>query len=251
MWGDTTDSFRASNSAAWGASSGPQHLVDGWGDPAVSPEFRDIAARVVRNLPPALWRDSYLDREDLLQEALLAVHDAAGTFDSSRNVPFFVYATTCARNAVLSVLRGQDPFPETVRRDLKKIIDAEDELILTLERCPTDEEVSAACGVSVERIVTVRWWQQRGRFTAWDVDVVAQVPDRAMFTPEEAVVADEESRQILEGLAGLSGRARRILWARLVEEESVTAVAEAEGVSVGRVSQVTRSALKVLAELLT
>jgi RNA polymerase sigma factor (sigma-70 family) len=211
----------------------------------VRPELADLVDQTLRRLPWAVLEGGVIDREDLRQEALLAVHAAAASFDPSRGVPFTAYARSCAKRAVAGVLRGEDRLPETVRRDLSLILAAEEQLTATLMRRPSDEQVAAACGLTTARVLGVRWWQDRGRHHVTD-ELAWEGLEDPVGSPEQEVIAQVEARAVRWGLARLPERSRRIVWARIVDEEDLGVVAVREGVSRARVSQITTDALRRL-----
>lgn len=77
-----------------------------------APLVRSVCGRFT--LPPAV------DREDLFQEGIIGLLDAAKKYDPARQIPFGAYATTRIRGSILDYLRRLDP----LSRDDRKLVAA-------------------------------------------------------------------------------------------------------------------------------
>lgn len=103
-----------------------------------------IASRVARRCP------SYIGREDLHAAALLGLTEAAERYDASREEPFIAFAEKRIRGAILDELRRGDIMPRRTRKLAREIGATIVQLERQLARPPTDEEVAAALGVSID-----------------------------------------------------------------------------------------------------
>jgi len=107
-----------------------------------------IASRVARRCP------SYIGREDLHAAALLGLTEAAERYDASREEPFIAFAEKRIRGAILDELRRGDIMPRRTRKLAREIGATIVQLERQLARPPTDEEVAAALGVSIDEYKT-------------------------------------------------------------------------------------------------
>jgi RNA polymerase sporulation-specific sigma factor len=79
--------------------------------------YRPLLLSLVDSFEPSMPADS-LGREDLMQEATLALYRAALTFDAAQSkVTFGLYAKICIKNRLISALRKQ-------KRQKQKVFDA-------------------------------------------------------------------------------------------------------------------------------
>jgi RNA polymerase sigma factor for flagellar operon FliA len=105
---------------------------------------RRIAARIARRCP------SFIGRDDLDAAALLGLTEAAERYDASREEPFVAFAEKRIRGAILDELRRGDIMPRRTRKLARDIGATIVQLEREYQRPPTDEEVAAALGVSIE-----------------------------------------------------------------------------------------------------
>lgn len=105
---------------------------------------RRISMRMARRCP------DWIQREDLVAAAMLGLTEAAERYDTGRNEPFIAFAEKRIRGAVLDELRRGDIMPRRARQMARKIGQAIQALEKTHGQPPTDEQVAAALGVSVD-----------------------------------------------------------------------------------------------------
>src|SRR5262249_16353230 len=105
---------------------------------------RRISMRMARRCP------EWIAREDLVAAGLLGLTEAAERYDANRNEPFLAFAEKRIRGAVLDELRRGDIMPRRARQMARKIGQTIQELEKKTGRSPTDEEVAAALGVTLE-----------------------------------------------------------------------------------------------------
>ncbi len=89
--------------------------------------FRVIASRyyLLLKKDASKYAETAADSEDLLQEGLIALHDAALTFDENGGAAFRTYAGVCVRNRMISVLRHQQAMKKR-NMDASSIEEAQD-----------------------------------------------------------------------------------------------------------------------------
>src|SRR5271165_4757746 len=108
------------------------------------PEVRYIARRIYDRLPP------HVPFDDLVHAGILGLIDAVDKFDPKRNVQLKSYAKFRIRGAILDSLRQMDWSPRALRRQARKIEEAQQELGTKLGRGATEVESAAHLGMPLE-----------------------------------------------------------------------------------------------------
>ncbi|MBI5283303.1 MAG: FliA/WhiG family RNA polymerase sigma factor [Candidatus Solibacter usitatus] len=108
------------------------------------PQVRLIARRIHERLPGSV------NLEDLVSTGVVGLISAIDRFDVSQNVKLKTYAEYKIRGAILDSLRGLDWAPRQQRRRSKQIESAVATLEQQLKRVPTEEEIAAGLGLSLE-----------------------------------------------------------------------------------------------------
>lgn len=208
---------------------------------AIIADYGFLVDAVLRRLPPPALHGRVADIDDLRQEGLIALLDAARTYNPAAGAAFPTYARVCVLNAIRMVLRKLDVVPSQVRRDLRTVRAAEDRLAQTGDSV---DALPATTGLTVSQIRHARHWQHLATTVELDESSPASHP-----SPEQAVLAAEEARELRAAIAALPERHRRVLLSRLVHETPVRTLAAAEGLSPARISQLTTSAIQALEQI--
>jgi RNA polymerase sigma factor FliA len=108
------------------------------------PQVRLIARRIHERLPESV------NIEDLVSTGVLGLIAAIDRFDVRHNVKLKTYAEYKIRGAILDSLRGLDWAPRQQRKRSKQIEAAICVMEQRLHRTPTEEEIAAELGVSME-----------------------------------------------------------------------------------------------------
>src|SRR5262245_31332646 len=108
------------------------------------PQVRLIARRIHDRLPESVSLD------DLISTGVLGLIAAIDRFDPTQNVKLKTYAEYKIRGAILDSLRGLDWAPRQQRRRAKLIEAAICAVEQRLHRTPTEEEIAAELGQTIE-----------------------------------------------------------------------------------------------------
>jgi RNA polymerase sigma factor FliA len=108
------------------------------------PQVRLIARRIHDRLPESVSLD------DLVSTGIVGLISAIDRFDSSHNVKLKTYAEYKIRGAILDSLRGLDWAPRQQRKRSKQIEAAISRAEQLLHRSPTEEEIAAQLGLTIE-----------------------------------------------------------------------------------------------------
>src|SRR5271155_668343 len=108
------------------------------------PQVRLIARRIHERLPDSVNLD------DLISTGAVGLISAIDRFDPALNVKLKTYAEYKIRGAILDSLRGLDWAPRQQRKRSKQIDAAIAVVEQELHRRPSEDEIAAQLGVSIE-----------------------------------------------------------------------------------------------------
>lgn len=179
--------------------------------------------------------------EDLHQEGFEALLRAAREFDPTRAVPFTAFARQSVSYALLQYMRRSDPLPERSRRDLRKVMAAEQDLVAAGVTQPSTAQVARHAGLPVQRVIRVK----RERYEAREVPFSSATgdwdfPGLTGDTPEDRYLLWEARGRIRTVVNNFTTRQQDVFVRHFLEGQPVTAVANELGVSKGRISQICR-----------
>ena len=127
-----------------------------------SPLVRSISSRLIRRLP------ANIDREDLNSIGFIGLIEAYDRFDRSKGVPFPAYAELRVRGAMIDYLRKQDWVPRSVRRRADTLENIRIDMRQKKGSKPSESELAAALGLSLEGLANYRRDSQISRFISLD-----------------------------------------------------------------------------------
>lgn len=208
-----------------------------------------VVAVMATHFPP------HVDRAELVRAGMVGLVEAAHRFDPTRGVPFERFAASRIRGAVLDSLRAADWVPRSLRLAARRIELVETSLSARYGRRPTDAELAAESGSSLERVLEVRVLRERGALTSLDR---AQTRDASMPDPVESLAATDqpdaldrlERTELLgylhDAIDELPDRQRQIILGHFLDGRSTAELATQLGVTRSRVSQLRTVALHEL-----
>ena len=211
--------------------------------PVVSHIVRETMGRV----------PGHVSRDDLTSAGLVALVQAAGSFEPERGVPFARYAATRVRGAILDELRGVDWASRSVRRRARDLDATRAQLAGILGRTPSTDEVANAAGMTTAEIARNEEDIARAQVLslqgAQDASLDDLLPSGGP-TPEQLAEHRERLTYLVEAVAELPDRLRIVISDYFLEERPMAEIAAELGVTESRVSQMRAEALVLLRDAL-
>jgi RNA polymerase sigma factor for flagellar operon FliA len=196
-----------------------------------------LAGQFARRLP------QHVEFDDLVQEGMLGLLDAAKRYDA-RNGEFTPFASARIRGAILDSLRRDDPVSRATRARGREIDQAEEILTNTLGRAPESDELAAAAGVTLAELYQVRLERE----SACGNPIISNDSDEldlmeTLAEPEHPDLVEMRDR-LEKCLCALDPRLMMVLELRYRYDMKTCEIAEAMGLTAGRISQLESLGLK-------
>ncbi|MCW2992656.1 MAG: polymerase, sigma 28 subunit, FliA/WhiG [Conexibacter sp.] len=223
---------------------------------AYSPIVKHVAGRIASRMPP------HVDLADLVAYGLVGLIDAVERYDPARGVKFESFAGLRIRGAILDAMRSLDWVPRAVRDEARQYERTSADLLVRLQRLPTDEETAEALGIDAEELEALMLrvansqmvaldqpWGFNGSDTA-QTTLLDFLPDPTANDPAEiSDNADLEDR-VATAVTQLSGREQTILALRYHQDLTYAEIGEVFDVTESRISQIHTKAMLHLRVLL-
>jgi len=182
---------------------------------------------------------------DLWSVGALGLLDAWKRFDSGRVVKFESFAEHRIRGAMIDELREMDHLPRRLRADADQARKARHALETALGREPTQEELSAKLGVSIEALASLEALAQPA------VPLNPELPLPSHEAGQDETLDHAQSvRRLTTAIERLPERLSMVLSLHYVEGLTYKEIAQALEVSEARICQLHGDAVKKLRTLL-
>ena len=209
------------------------------------PQVRLIARRIHDKLPESVSLD------DLISTGVVGLITAVDHFDPAQNVKLKTYAEYKIRGAILDSLRELDWAPRQKRKKAKQIEAAISAAQQRLHRSPTEDEVAAGLGVSLDEyhewLVEVRGvnigsleyvgGEEEGR------DLLQFVSDTEADWPSNLLERSELEKLLASAIAKMPEVERNVLALYYHEEMTLREIASVMSLHESRVSQLKSQAI--------
>jgi RNA polymerase sigma factor for flagellar operon FliA len=208
--------------------------------PLVGYAVNEMAARLPRHVV----------RADLISAGMEGLAQAARAFDPERGIAFARYASTRIRGAMLDDLRRRDWASRSVRARARIVDAAADTLIVRLGRAPTTSEIAEAAAIDERSVSTINGDVYRAVVLNFDGLVAGGDTQLGMpsdlRSPDSVLIEREQRAYLMDSVAALPARLRRVVIGYFFEELPMQALADELGVSESRISQMRAEALMLL-----
>jgi RNA polymerase sigma factor for flagellar operon FliA len=213
-----------------------------------APLVKYVAGRLGSGLP------AHVDEGDLVSYGLLGLISAIERYDPSRDIKFETYAVARIKGAIIDELRALDWVPRSVRSRAREIERAIAELESKLGTAPTDEQIAAKVGISVDELEESLTDISRSSIAALDelwsasgegdqVSLLDTIEDTTGPRPHEALDESEMREALADAIARLPEREKLVVTLYYYEELRLREIGEVLGVTESRVSQLHTKAI--------
>ena len=208
-----------------------------------------IASKIAMFLP------RHIDVDDLVNEGIMGLLDAAARFNANCGMNFSSYATIRVKGAILDSLRAMDWIPRRVRKMAKMIESTREELMQQYKRAPTPQELAEKLDMPVPKLDKVMSAVEQSQMLSFE-DL--QIFSNRYYIPEdkthpikpEGAFDDYELvdiKSVLKtAILELSDREKLVLSLYYIEDLTLKEIKEVLNISEARISQIHTLALKKL-----
>lgn len=217
-----------------------------------TPAVRNVEALVRAELPMVrrvAWHvhgsmSSIVDIEDLIQIGMVALVEAARSFEDRGETSFRNFAMTRVRGAMIDELRRQATLTRGAMKRRRRYQDTLAALAHALGRPPREEEVAARLGVTIEKLRTEYATAEAVRFDSIDEVYSDELSWFADDTADAfSALAEAGTRDALAAaIAALPEREALVIQLYYVEELNLEEIGQVIGVGAARICQIKASA---------
>jgi RNA polymerase sigma factor FliA len=219
---------------------------------ATLPFVESMARRMASTMPHSIAVN------DLVQDGVLGLMDAAHRFDENRGIKFETFAERRVRGAMIDALR-RDAWPRGVRRVRRELEAARESLRRELGAEPSVADLAKRVGTdetrlerTILRISTIESTSPLANLGPADAaSLPAALVPSTPLTPHQQYENNEVRAHVRAALASLPARERRIVSLYYFKDATMKEIGKQIGVNESRVSQLHARAMARLRKSLT
>lgn len=214
--------------------------------------IRYVVGRVKVTLPATV------SIEDIAGYGVEGLINAIERYSPQKNTRFETYALIRIRGAILDKIRSEDFLPRSVRKKLKEIKNAQEELKQTLGRMPTTAEVAQFLDMEPDKVTQLlsedstmtSIYDKRGN-TDDSVEIIDTIQDTHKLTPHEEMEEKNVKQELERALRRLPERERVIMVLYYQENMTLKEIGATINMSESRVCQLHAQAIMKLKNILS
>lgn len=213
---------------------------------------RYVVGRVKVALPPTF---SY---EDISSYGVEGLIDAVEKYTPRMGARFETYALVRIRGNIIDKVRSQDFLPRSVRRKIKDVKEAQEELKKQYGRAATNTEIANYLGLEREKVeqlladdTTITSIYDKKGASDGDIEIIDTIEDAHSLAPHEELEEKDVKKELEGALRRLPERERTIMVLYYHENMTLKEIGDAINVSESRVSQLHAQAIMKLKNLLS
>ena len=221
-----------------------------------APLVKYVAGRVGVGLPPNI------EQADLVSYGIFGLIDAIEKFDLTRAIKFETYAISRIKGAIIDELRSIDWIPRSIRSKAREVERAYAALETKLHRTPTEPEVAAELGISLDDLHAIFGQVSFVNVLALDellnvngekgdkVSLVDTLEDTRVEDPVRAFESQETKHLLARAINLLPEREKIVVTLYYYEGLTLAEIGQVLGVTESRICQMhTKAVLQLRAKL--
>ena len=214
--------------------------------------IRYVVGRVKVTLP------STISIEDIAGYGVEGLINAIERYSLQKNTRFETYALIRIRGAILDRIRAEDFLPRSVRKKIKDIRAAQENLKQSLGRIPTTSEVAQFLGMDTEKVNQIlsedttmtSIYDKRGSSDD-SVEIIDTIQDTNKLNPQEQMEEKNVKQQLEKALQKLPERERIIMVLYYQENMTLKEIGATINMSESRVCQLHAQSIMKLKNILS
>ncbi len=214
--------------------------------------IRYVVGRVKVTLPATV------SIEDIAGYGVEGLINAIERYSPQKNTRFETYALIRIRGAILDKIRSEDFLPRSVRKKLKDIKHAQEELKQQLGRMPTTKEVAEHIDMEPDKVTQLlsedttmtSIYDKRGN-TDDSVEIIDTIQDTNKLNPQEQMEEKNVKQELEKALHRLPERERVIMVLYYQENMTLKEIGGTINMSESRVCQLHAQAIMKLKNILS
>lgn len=201
-----------------------------------------------------------VEHDDLKSLGLMGLFDAIKKFEIDRGLKFETYASFRIRGSIIDGLRREDWLPRSHRERIKEIEAVSESLEQELKRQPTAKEIAKQLNISSKEVETL----MRDTLVANVLSIEEQlyanddysegikysIENTKTILPEEELVNKELEEDLVKGIKQLNENEQLVITLFYNEELTMTEIGNVLNLTTSRISQIHKSALFKLKDIL-
>ena len=213
---------------------------------------RYVVGRVKVALPPTF---SY---EDISSYGIEGLIDAIEKYSKRMGARFETYALIRIRGNIIDKVRSQDFLPRSIRKKIRDVKEAQEDLKKQLGRSATNTEIANYLGIEKEKVeqlmaddtVITSIYDKKGASDG-DIEIIDTIEDSQNLSPHDKLEDKNVKKELEDALKRLPERERTIMVLYYHENMTLKDIGEAINISESRVSQLHAQAIMKLKNLLS
>lgn len=207
-------------------------------------EYLPLVTQIARSLARSL--PDHIDLNDLISAGHLALVEAAQRYEQRNDAGFHTFAGYRIRGAMLDELRTHNWLPRSIHKHWRVLSTATAQLEQRLGRRPTNRELAAHTGLTLDRIHEVFTAMAQNPLPMPDDsdDIIHPVTD-----PEELLEREQTLEHLIASMTRLKPRLQNLITRIYLDDQLHTEVAAAMDVTPARISQLHKEAIEHLRKL--